>query len=194
MKATITRCGLSALAAALVFLIASCDAASPTSPDTASSVIAQGQAGASNAARPFHGTTVGGVVSQSMAPAGRCPPQLPLLFEYKGEGNATHMGRMTIEGSECAFFDPTNPASMASGNSIFVITAANGDWIKVGYASTVISFEPPPSPWLLWSAPMVFIEGTGRFADAQLRNVTWKGGAHLLTLETYSTFDGEIIY
>jgi hypothetical protein len=104
------------------------------------------------------------------------------------------MGRFTIEGSECALFDPANPEAMASGHSVFVITAANGDWIKVGYPSTVLSFEPPPSPWLLWSAPMDFIEGSGRFEDAQLLNVTWKGGAHLMTLETYSAFDGAIIY
>ena len=194
MKTTITRCGVSALAAVLALFIASCDAANPTSSETASDAFAQGQAGSSNTARPFHGTTVGGVVNQSMAPEGRCPPQLPLLFEYRGEGNATHMGRITIEGSECAFMDPANPASLASGHSIFVITAANGDWIKVGYASTAISFEAPPSPWLLWSAPMEFIEGSGRFEDAQLLNVTWKGGAHLMTLETYSAFDGRIVY
>ncbi len=75
-----------------------------------------------------------------------------------------------------------------------VITAANGDWIKVGYANTAISFEPPPSPWLLWATSMSVIEGSGRFEDAQLFNVTWKGGAHLMTLETYSAFDGAVVY
>jgi hypothetical protein len=128
------------------------------------------------------------------APEGRCPSQLPLLFMYEGVGSATHLGRFTVEGSECAFMDPSNPTTMVSGHSEFVFTAANGDELHVAYDQTTVGFEPPPSPWLLWSAPIYATGGTGRFASAELVDVVWRGGGNLMTNDTYSTLNKYIIY
>ena len=36
--------------------------------------------------------------------------------------------------------------------------------------------------------------GTGRFETAELVEVTWRGGIHLVTFETYSTLDGRPAY
>ena len=52
--------------------------------------------------------------------------------------------------------------------------------------------EPPPSPWPLWSAEIYATGGTGRFTDAEMVDVTWSGGVHLVTFETYSRLDGRI--
>lgn len=145
-------------------------------------------------ARPFHGNTVGMVANQIFpAPAGRCPAQLPMLFVYKGEGRATHLGNFQVEGSECVFMDPGNPATMASGAGWFTWTAANGDELHVAYDATTLVLLPG-SPWVSWSTPVYATGGTGRFVHAQLTDVVWKGGANIMTLETYSSFDGWIAY
>ena len=144
-------------------------------------------------ALPFHGSTTGRMVGMELPP-NRCPAHLPLLFKYEGQGNATHLGRFTVQGSECVFQNPQNPMDMGTGESQFTFTAANGDELHVGYDQTTLTFEAPPSPWLLWSAPIYATGGTGRFQGAELTDVTWSGGAHLGTMETYSTFDGWIRY
>lgn len=145
--------------------------------------------------RPFHGNTKGMVVGQVFpAPAGRCPAYLPVLFIYKGEGRATHLGEFQVDGSECVFMDPTNPLNVASGVGRFTWTAANGDELHVAYDAPTLSFQGPRSPWLSWSAPIYATGGTGRFADAHLIDVVWEGGANIATFETYSSFDGWIVY
>ena len=145
--------------------------------------------------RPFHGNTIGQAVGQVVpAPEGRCPMELPILFLYRGAGRATHLGTFTVEGSECVFMDPSNPASLTSGAARFVFTAANGDELHVAYDHATIGFEPPPSPWITWSASAYATGGTGRFANAELVEVTWQGGGNLVTMETYSSFDGWIRY
>jgi hypothetical protein len=145
--------------------------------------------------RPFHGNTVGMVVGQVFpAPPERCPPQLPVLFVYMGKGRATHLGEFQVDGSECVFMDPGNPANMASGAGRFTWTAANGDALHVAYDATTLSFQGPGSPWLSWTAPVYITGGTGRFANATLTGVVWEGGANTLTYQTYSSFDGWISY
>jgi hypothetical protein len=142
--------------------------------------------------RPFHGNTKGMVVGQVFpAPAGRCPAHLPVLFIYKGDGRATHLGEFQVDGSECVLMDPLN---IASGVGRFTWTAANGDELHVAYDAPTLSFQGPGSPWLAWSAPVYSTGGTGRFADAHLVDVVWEGGANIATFETYSSFDGWIIY
>lgn len=144
---------------------------------------------------PFHGNTKGTVVGQIFpAPAGRCPAHLPVLFLYKGEGRATHMGNFQVDGSECVFMDPTNPLSMASGVGRFTWTAANGDELHVAYDATTIGFQGAGFPWLSWSTPVYATGGTGRFTNAELSDVVWGGGANVATFETYSAFDGWIMY
>ena len=168
-----------------------CADADPLVPEPSLAVQASKAGGSQKLkALPFHGSTTGGMVGMVMPP-NRCPAHLPLLFMYEGQGNATHLGRFTVQGSECVFQDPPN---MSTGASQFTFTAANGDRLDVGYDLTTLTFPAPPSPWLLWSAPIYATGGTGRFEGAELVDVTWSGGAHLGTMETYSTFDGWIRY
>jgi hypothetical protein len=145
--------------------------------------------------RPFHGNTKGMVVGQVFpVPAGRCPAELPVLFIYKGQGRATHLGNFQVDGSECVFMDPTNPQNVASGVGRFTWTAANGDELQVSYDAPTLGFQGPGSLWLSWSAPVYATGGTGRFANAELIDVVWEGGANVATFETYSSFDGWIMY
>jgi hypothetical protein len=143
--------------------------------------------------RPFHATTVGQLVSQALAPEGRCPADLPLLFTYHGAGQATHLGAITVDGGECVFADPADPSTLRTGAGEWTITAANGDKLMIAYAATTITLTPD-SPWVLWSTPIQLTDGTGRFAHAQLVGVVWHGGANMVTGESWSAMDGAIIY
>jgi hypothetical protein len=176
---------------ALVFSLAACDGATPLAPQepSAESTAVLSRVPSDLKPLPFHGVTAGQLVSMEVAPPGRCPDLLPMLFSYRGAGNATHFGRFAIEGTECAWFDPSDPSTAASGDSEWTFTAANGDALYVSYDETTGSLEPP---WLLWSAEIYATGGTGRFETAELVNVTWSGGVHLVTFETYSTLDGRI--
>jgi len=178
---------------ALIFFLTACDGTSPLAPQKAVQP-SVASAGASTDLRPlpFHGVTTGQLVSMEIAPPGRCPESLPMLFTHRGAGSATHFGRFTVEGSECAFFDPSDPYTVNSGMSEWTFTAANGDELYVRYDETTGIRKPPPSPWLLWSAEIYATGGTGRFENAELVEVTWSGGIHLVTFETYSTLDGRI--
>ena len=184
---------------ALALLPGACDGIGPLATD-AQYGVAEGQAARLQQPQwvPFHGSTTGMLVGFMPAPPGRCPMERPILLLYRGRGTATHLGRITVEGSECASpFDPTDPATLltlSTGDGQFTFTAANGDQLHVGYHATTLGFEPPPSPWLLWTAPIHARGGTGRFAQAELMEVTWSGGANLLTFETYSNLDGGIRY
>jgi hypothetical protein len=175
---------------ALALCITACDGTSPMSPQEAAEA-APVTARVPTALKPlpFHGVTAGRLVSMVMAPPGRCPEYLPLLFTYEGAGNATHFGRFTVEGDECAYFDSSDPSTAASGVSEWTFTAANGDELYVSYDVTTGTLE---LPWLLWSAEIYATGGTGRFETAELVDVTWSGGVHLVTFETYSTLDGRI--
>ena len=115
-----------------------------------------------------------------------------MLVAYLGVGNATHMGRIEVSGSECLFGDPTNPATLQSGEGRFAITAANGDQLFVGYDQTSLAMEGPGSPWLLWSAEVYATGGTGRFETAEVVETVWTGGLNLLTYETWSIMNGGI--
>jgi hypothetical protein len=173
-----------------------CDDASPLDPETAVTALAARATGPTNRPDlPFHGATAGQLVSMEPAPPGRCPPDLPMLFSYRGEGTATHMGRFTVEGSECAFLDPSDLSTARTGHGEFTLTAANGDELNVGYSAAVLSMEGPASPWIGFHVPSVEATGgTGRFAGAELVDVAWNGGVHLGTFETYSTLDGRIAF
>jgi hypothetical protein len=182
---------VTALAGTAVALgLAACDGMSPTAPqETVDATAISARVPAERKPLPFHGATAGQLVSMAMAPPGRCPEHLPLLFTYEGAGNATHFGRFAIEGDECAYFDSSDPSTAASGDSEWTFTAANGDELYVSYDETVLTLEPP---WLLWSAEIYATGGTGRFETAELVDVIWSGGVHLVSFETYSTLDGRI--
>jgi len=165
-----------AFTAALLLALVNCDA-SPTVP----------------VERPFHGTTAGHLVSNGPAPAGRCPTDMPLYNTYHGSGEATEMGAISVDGGECIFAVPGHPEQARSGAGLFTFAAANGDTITVAYDQTTGSYDPS-SPWLLWSAPISLVAGTGRFKAARLVGVTWHGGMNRQTKETWSEFDGKIVY
>lgn len=175
----ITLRTLSALLSLIpAILLTGCEDADPLAPEAIS----------------FHGTTTGTVVGMAPAVAGRCPAGFPLLFTYQGAGTATGMGQITVNGSECVFFNPEDPTATASRDGEFIITAADGDQLFVAWDQTTISFEAPPSTWMLWSATAYATGGTGKYEDAELLDLTWKGGANIVTNETYSTLDGRIRY
>ena len=178
--------------ATLLLLLGGCDAA-PTAPIEGLRAQESRTAVMNPDPRPFHGSTVGHLISQAPAPEGRCPADLPLLFTYHGEGQATHMGRITVDGGECVFADPSDPTTLRSGAGEFTLASANGDWMKVGYAATTITLDPA-SPWVMWSASLELKEGSGRFESAQLVGVVWHGGANMATGETWSAMDGAIVY
>jgi len=65
----------------------------------------------------------------------------------------------------------------------------------VEYDEVVVTLEGPSSPWILFHAPRLEATGgTGRFETAELVDVTWNGGVHLLTFETHSALDGRISF
>jgi len=170
-----------------------CDHTSPLAPDSPmDGLTLQADRTVVPQELPFHGSTVGALVGMMPAPEGRCPPERPVLLLYQGAGTATHLGKFTVAGSECALFDPSNPGTLMSGEGQFTFTAANGDQLVLGYDRTSLAFESPTSPRVFWSAPIHAMGGTGRFTNAVLVDVTWSGGANLLTYESWSSFDGWI--
>ena len=182
-----------ALAVALVLTVGGCEAAAPTVPAAGLQEEFSQNAVMNPRPRPFHGATAGQLIGQAPAPPGRCPNGLPMLFTYRGAGVATHMGEITVEGGECVFVVPGHPETLRSGAGEYTLTAANGDRITVEYTETTLTLLPS-SPGILWSAPMRMKDGTGRFAEARLLDVRWHGGANLMTGETWSEFDGKIVY
>ena len=187
-----THVAAGVLAGVLALTVGSCEAA-PTPPAAGLQEAFSQNAVMNPRPRPFHGTTAGRLVGQAPAHPGRCPDGLPLLFTYRGAGVATHMGEITIEGGECVFVVPGHPETLRAGAGEYTLTAANGDRITVRYTEDTFTLSPS-SPWILWSAPMRIEEGTGRFAEARLLDVLWHGGANLMTGETWSEFDGKIVY
>jgi hypothetical protein len=170
--------------------LAACGDSDPVSPDLVqASVISQAVELQDAKPLPLHGSTTGMLVGMAPAFPGRCPAERPMLFTYRGQGNATHLGRFTVEGGECV-----DPSTMATGDGEYTFTAANGDMLFVAYDETAVSFEPPPSPWMGWSSAPYLTGGTGRFKDAEFVDVTWGGGGNLATGEMYSNLDGWIRY
>ncbi len=183
-----------AMCAVLAISLGACDRADPLDPvhdlDAVSTQAKQQKA------LPFHGNTTGMLVNQTYpAPEDRCPPFRPILAEYHGTGTATHLGRITMDGGECMFFNPKNPGAVSSGEGRYRLTAANGDWMDVVYEGDVsLWFEAPTSPWIRWRVGLQVVEGSGRFQGAVFVGVTIDGGYNGVTQETYSTMDGKIIF
>ena len=173
----------------------SCTDGTPLAPDGSAAVDAAAQKIQGNGVSPvlpMRARTTGMLVGMMPAPEGRCPEHLPMLVSFLGGGNATHMGKVAVEGSECLYMDPSDPTSMASGAGKYTLTAANGDRLYIAYDQTAGMPAGPDSPWVLWSADIHATGGTGRFENAEMVETVWRGGVNLLTNETWAVMAGGI--
>jgi hypothetical protein len=129
----------------------------PTSPSSASLSIASSEANAAGAAVlsnnqdvPFKGTLEG---TATITPG--TPPFLSVSIE--GTGNATHLGRFTVEIPHVV--NPTNRTSTGT----YEFTAANGDTLTAGFTGQATL----TAPGVLSVVEIATVTGgTGRFADA----------------------------
>lgn len=156
MHAALTSVGLVGIA-----LFAGCSqprtATSPTSPSSASLSIASPEAIATGAGvashnqeTPFKGSLAG---TATITPG--TPPFLSVSIE--GTGNATHLGRFTVEIPHVV--NATNRTSTGT----YEFTAANGDTLTAGFTGQATL----TAPGVLSIVEIATITGgTGRFADA----------------------------
>jgi hypothetical protein len=112
---------------------------------------------------PFHVTYV--ITNQLLAPGDaeypdRCPTGAPnAATTAAGEGEGTHLGRLSETESTCIDF-----ATLALTQGQFTLRAANGDLVQGEFEGSA-SFDPPP-PNALLSCTWTIDGGTGRFAGA----------------------------
>ena len=135
--------GLSILAAvtAIVLLVATAAVAAPSKE------------------LPFKERLGGHLTAQpAPAPEGRCSAAA-LLLSYAGEGNISHMGKVTWSSTHCTYVNDQWEPIGQFGQAELVIVAANGDEVHGTYGGSV-------------TGPTTFIEtmtiegGTGRFLGA----------------------------
>jgi hypothetical protein len=102
---------------------------------------------------PFKGSLQGVDALNFTVP---CGPLAPFLLT--GTGNATHLGRFTVDFPHCVNFDN------GFGSGTFVLTAANGDTVT----GTVIgqAVLPPANGVLSINETWAITGGTGRFGGA----------------------------
>ena len=117
--------------------------------------------------RPFRMQTYGVVVDEGPN-LGNCP-FVTVLAE--GEGNATHMGLVSINRTHC--FDPTADTPISDG--YWEAVAANGDKIWGSYEGTLVptDFNDKGEPIRgRIDSPYTIDGGTGRFEGASGSGVT----------------------
>jgi len=116
--------------------------------------------------KPFKATIV---ISEFIQPIGSSP--CFFLGHISGTGNATHMGKISVSSTDCInFADPTNPnpAFLAfSSTEPLVITAANGDQVRVTYAGTFTIEDGVGTI----NGGYQIVGGTGRFSKATGKGV-----------------------
>ena len=121
---------------------------SPTSPPGAALLSAQTQRSATRL--PFRG-------SFTLADRSTITPPT-MLIQGTGDGNATHLGRLTVTTAEVV-----NLAA-ATATGTFNLTAPNGDHLFATTAGGEDQFTPPNVSHVTLVATIV--GGTGRFASA----------------------------
>lgn len=183
-------------AVTLVVILIACDATSPMAVRDAPLDAVPMLRAQSPQAVPLKGSTRGMVVG--LHPYGSpgwtakgCPgAPYAVVYEYLGYGNATHLGRFSIHGSECV-----NMETLQSAKGEFTLTAANGDELEFRYDSGVAVPQPPfPPTEFEWSADGLWCDGgTGRFASAACEGA-WGGGLNMATGQTWSTIDAKLTY
>jgi len=102
-----------------------------------------------------------------------------LTVEVHGTGPSTHLGRLTVDQSNCAAPLGT---TFAITDGEFTLTAANGDRIVGTYSGELVPLAPP-----LFSidGPFTITGGTGRFTGAT-------GGGDVSGVQNLATGDARI--
>ena len=182
------RISLTAVAAVLVALIVGCSQpispTGPTSLSPASPSIASSHASATRAGLlsqdqevPFKGRWEGAVTARTALPPGF------LSITFEGTGNATHLGRFTVE---IRIVLNTTDRTLTG---TYEFTAANGDTLTADFAGE--------SPLMPPGVPQTSVEtatitgGTGRFASAS-GSFTAERVVDLATFLTTGSFNGTI--
>ncbi|MFP4623622.1 MAG: hypothetical protein ACLFRX_05535 [Gemmatimonadota bacterium] len=132
----------------LVLALAGCQEEATTGPVVAEAEFSRHQ-GAEAVQRPFKGDFAG-----TMAPGAQCGVQpWQVMLYVQGEGQATHLGKTTLDLSACWDMATYQPISEV----LAVYTAANGDevWMRVvgAYSMAGTDYE--------------IYGGTGRFDGAE---------------------------
>ena len=151
---------------------------------------------------PFHSEMKWGF-RQVPVPAGRCteplPPGLVYLWmtELSGTAESTHLGSGPVEGSLCIYGQLTEPAAPPPDNGVpfgwqdghVVLTAANGDQLKLTARSTGVT-APPGTPGFKFIEEVRFVDGgTGRFLFA-----TGEATGYVDPVGMAAVYDGWIRY
>lgn len=181
------RASLAAVAVVFVALTVGCSQpispTSPTSLSPASPSIASSDANATGAALlsqghevPFRGRWEGELTARTVTPTS-------LLLSFDGTGNATHLGRFTVEVR--IVLNRTDRTLTGT----YEFTAANGDTLTASFTGR--------SPLTAPGVPQTSVEtatitgGTGRFASAS-GNFTAERVVDLATGMTTGSFEGTI--
>lgn len=136
---------------------------------------------------PFKATLEG--VAQN--PTGVVCPIGSFAGSFSLTGHASHMGKITGDGSGCtAFTGPGTFVFLASTNRL---VAANGDelWLTLASGSGAVVGFGPNGPKLAWTAQKDVTGGTGRFAGAT-GHVTETGTQDGFTAPSVAVLEGRI--
>jgi hypothetical protein len=109
---------------------------------------------------PFHAAIDTDIV---VAPSAPCFPPTCIRLEIGGQGNAAHMGRISIDGPSAVMPDATGTGGLQNGQS--TLTAANGDTIEIRFEGTFSSPMGPLGP-VEFEGSWRVTGGTGRFDNA----------------------------
>lgn len=167
------------LAAGALMTLATAGCESPTMSEVRQELdvsIAQARVGGSVEA-PFKANLYTGLAG--FAPDPRCGEPPVFLNTQVGEGEATHLGRFTIEIEFCVdatdLLDDgtlTGEESAPYFDGIGVLTAANGDELHMEIVEGAVLPSPGTEFDFEFHDPFSFVGGTGRFVGASGEGIT----------------------
>ncbi len=109
---------------------------------------------------PFSGTLT---TQEVLHPDPSACPTTPFLAgTTTGSGQASHLGAVIGTATDCV--TPTSPVTYSFTNGNLVVTAANGDQLRVQYAGTLA--PTATQPIFAITGTYRIVGGTGRFASA----------------------------